>query len=175
MKKIYSICVAVFILTSTFGGSVEAQKVFGECNNKQCRESISQLETSNLAAEESQVIKLVNSQRAKYGLAPLKANTQLINIARVKSRDMMMKNYFSHTSPTFGSTFSLLTRYGLSYAAAGENIAYGYNNAASVMNGWMNSPGHRANILGRQYREIGVGAARSRSGKIYWTQVFIKR
>ncbi|NYC93834.1 hypothetical protein [Clostridium acetobutylicum] len=94
MKKIYSICVAVFILTSTFGGSVEAQKVFGEFNNKQCRESSAQLETSNLAAEESQVIKLVNSQRAKYGLAPLKANTQLINIARVKSRDMMMKKLF---------------------------------------------------------------------------------
>ncbi|PJI09805.1 MULTISPECIES: CAP domain-containing protein [Clostridium] len=130
---------------------------------------------NGLTGQENEVLRLVNVERAKYGLPALKANVQLFNVARIKSKDMLTRNYFSHTSPTFGSTFSLLTRYGISYAAAGENIAYGYVNAASVMRGWMNSPGHRANILGKQYRELGVGAAKSSNGQIYWTQVFIKR
>ncbi|MCR3757750.1 CAP domain-containing protein [Clostridium felsineum] len=170
MKKKWLVLVAIFISVLMFSGNVRMKAETTAYSNQNFSMAI-----SNLQNEENQVIKLVNIQRAKYGLAPLKANIQLMNVARIKSRDMLTKNYFSHMSPTFGSTFSLLTRYGLSYAAAGENIAYGYTNAGSVMNGWMNSPGHRANILGKSYREIGVGAVKSSSGKIYWTQVFIKR
>ncbi|KOF55904.1 MULTISPECIES: CAP domain-containing protein [Clostridium] len=126
-------------------------------------------------SQESEVARLVNVERSKVGLAPLKLNWELSRVARVKSQDMSDKNYFSHNSPTFGSTFSLIGKYGIVYSAAGENIAYGYTTPSSVMNGWMNSPGHRANILGKQYNQIGVGMVKSSSGQIYWTQVFIKQ
>jgi uncharacterized protein YkwD len=79
-------------------------------------------------------------------------------------------NYFSHTSPTFGSTFSLLKTHGISYRAAGENIAMGYTTPEAVMNGWMNSSGHRANILSANFTLIGVGYVASGN---YWTQVFV--
>lgn len=126
-------------------------------------------------AQENEVARLVNVERSKVGLSPLKLNWELSRVARVKSQDMSDKNYFSHNSPTFGSTFSLIGKYGIVYSAAGENIAYGYNTPAAVMNGWMNSPGHRANILGKQYNQIGVGMVKNSKGQIYWTQVFIKQ
>lgn len=125
--------------------------------------------------QENEVARLVNIERSKAGLSPLKLNWELSRVARVKSQDMSDKNYFSHNSPTFGSTFSLIGKYGIVYSAAGENIAYGYSTPASVMSGWMNSPGHRANILGRQYNQIGVGMVKNSKGQIYWTQVFIKQ
>jgi len=126
-------------------------------------------------AQENEVARLVNVERSKVGLSPLKLNWELSRVARVKSQDMSDKNYFSHNSPTFGSTFSLIGKYGIVYSAAGENIAYGYSTPAAVMNGWMNSPGHRANILGKQYNQIGVGMVKNSKGQIYWTQVFIKQ
>lgn len=126
-------------------------------------------------SQENEVARLVNVERSKVGLQPLKLNWELSRVARVKSQDMSDKNYFSHNSPTFGSTFSLIGKYGIVYSAAGENIAYGYTTPAAVMNGWMNSPGHRANILGRQYNQIGVGMVKNSKGQIYWTQVFIKQ
>lgn len=125
--------------------------------------------------QENEVARLVNVERGKAGLQPLKLNWELSRVARVKSQDMSDKNYFSHNSPTFGSTFSLIGKYGIVYSAAGENIAYGYSTPAAVMNGWMNSPGHRANILGKQYNQIGVGMVKNSKGQIYWTQVFIKQ
>lgn len=125
--------------------------------------------------QENEVARLVNIERSKTGLPPLKLNWELSRVARVKSQDMSDKNYFSHNSPTFGSTFSLIGKYGIVYSAAGENIAYGYSTPAAVMNGWMNSPGHRANILGKQYNQIGVGMVKNSKGQIYWTQVFIKQ
>lgn len=130
---------------------------------------------SDVKTMESEVARLVNVERSKVGLGPLTFNWELSRVARVKSQDMATQNYFSHSSPTFGSTFSLLPKYGIVYSAAGENIAYGYTSAASVMAGWMNSPGHRANILGKQYNQIGVGLAKNSQGQYYWTQVFIKR
>ncbi|MFL0251805.1 CAP domain-containing protein [Clostridium neuense] len=126
-------------------------------------------------SQENEVAKLVNVERSKVGLPPLKLNWELSRVARVKSQDMSDKNYFSHNSPTFGSTFSLIGKYGIVYSAAGENIAYGYTTPSAVMNGWMNSPGHRANILGKQYNQIGVGMVKNSKGQLYWTQVFIKQ
>lgn len=123
---------------------------------------------------ENEVIRLVNAERTKAGLAPLKANWELSRIARYKSTDMMEKNYFSHTSPTYGSPFQMITDFGLTYAAAGENIAMGQKTPADVMKGWMNSSGHRANILNSTYTEIGVGLASNKNGQNYWTQMFIK-
>ncbi|MBU3127421.1 CAP domain-containing protein [Clostridium tagluense] len=122
---------------------------------------------------EKEVVTLVNQERAKQGLAPLKENAQLSNVARYKSEDMVANNYFSHTSPTYGSPFDMMKKFGITYTAAGENIAMGQQTAASVMNGWMNSPGHKANILSANFTEIGVGVAKDKSGTIYWTQEFI--
>ncbi|MGH4126097.1 MAG: CAP domain-containing protein [Clostridium sp.] len=122
---------------------------------------------------EKEVVTLVNQERAKQGLAPLKENAQLSNVARYKSEDMVANNYFSHTSPTYGSPFDMMKKFGITYTAAGENIAMGQQTAASVMNGWMNSPGHKANILSVNFTEIGVGVAKDKSGTIYWTQQFI--
>jgi len=122
---------------------------------------------------EKEVVTLVNQERAKQGLAPLKENVKLSSVARTKSEDMVAKNYFSHTSPTYGSPFDMMKQFGITYTAAGENIAMGQQTAASVMSSWMNSPGHRANILSGNFTEIGVGVAKDKSGTIYWTQQFI--
>ena len=129
-------------------------------------------EVKRLARE---VVTLVNQQRAKLGLAPLKDNWQLARVARYKSEDMRDKNYFSHTSPTYGSPFDMIKNFGIKYMAAGENIAMGQPTSASVMNSWMNSAGHKANILSKNFTEIGVGVAKSKNGTLYWTQQFIGR
>ncbi|HBC97832.1 MAG TPA: serine protease [Clostridium sp.] len=130
-------------------------------------------QSSDVNAEASEVIKLVNVERSKNGLAPLKANAELSKVAAVKSQDMADKNYFSHTSPTYGSPFDMMKKFGISYTAAGENIAYGQKTPEEVMNSWMNSPGHRANILNSNFTEIGVGIFRNKNGTPYWVQMFI--
>ncbi|MCX8128779.1 MAG: SafA/ExsA family spore coat assembly protein [Clostridia bacterium] len=124
--------------------------------------------------QENEVIRLVNIERAKAGLQPLKANWQVSRVARYKSQDMATKGYFSHTSPTYGSPFSMMESFGVRFSAAGENIAMGQRTPQEVMSGWMNSPGHRANIMNPSYTEIGVGLAKNSTGTNYWTQMFIK-
>ena len=119
---------------------------------------------------EQQVVTLVNEQRAANGLAPLTLNAALSNVARAKSQDMHDNNYFSHTSPTYGSPFDMMQAFGISYKTAGENIAMGYGTPEAVVTGWMNSPGHRANILNANYTQIGVGFVADGN---YWTQEFI--
>jgi uncharacterized YkwD family protein/spore coat assembly protein SafA len=129
---------------------------------------------SDVKLQENEVIKLVNVQRSKVGLPALKANWQVCRVARYKSQDMINKNYFSHTSPTYGSPFKMMETFGVRFSAAGENIAYGQKTPAAVMVSWMNSPGHRSNILNPTYTEIGVGLAKSSNGTCYWTQMFLK-
>lgn len=124
---------------------------------------------------ENQVIQLTNQERAKYGLKPLKANWELSRVARYKSADMRDKGYFSHTSPTYGSPFDMIKSFGLSYRSAGENIAAGQTSPQQVVQAWMNSEGHRANILSSDFTEIGVGYAKGGSQRYYWTQMFIRR
>ncbi|WP_330671542.1 SafA/ExsA family spore coat assembly protein [Anaeromicrobium sp.] len=123
---------------------------------------------------ENEVIRLVNVERSKNGLPALKANWQLSRCARYKSQDMINKNYFSHESPTYGSPFKMMESFGLRFSSAGENIAKGQRTPKAVMNAWMNSPGHRNNILSRTYTEIGVGLAKDKNGVSYWTQMFMK-
>ena len=125
---------------------------------------------STVSAYEAEVIRLVNNIRQQNGLKPLSANWELSRIARYKSQDMLDKGYFSHTSPTYGSPFQMITAFGLSYRTAGENIAKGYASPQAVVNGWMNSSGHRANILNASYQQIGVGYVAQGN---YWTQMFI--
>ena len=122
---------------------------------------------------ENQVINLTNAERSKRGLAPLKADWQLSRVARYKAMDMRDKNYFSHTSPTYGSPFNMINEFGLSYTAAAENIAAGQTTPQAVVNAWMASSGHRANILSPSYNEIGVGYAKGGSYGAYWSEMFI--
>ena len=137
-------------------------------------QKISIPEAAPLSSLESEVIRLVNIERTNRGLQALTTNWQLSRVARYKSQDMIDKNYFSHTSPTYGSPFAMMEDFGLRFSAAGENIAYGQRTAQEVVNAWMNSPGHRANILSAAYTEIGVGAAKAANGTLYWTQMFMK-
>lgn len=119
---------------------------------------------------EKEVVRLVNEIRGQYGLSPLTENWELSRVARYKSQDMHDKGYFSHTSPTYGSPFTMIKNFGLSYKTAGENIAMGYKTPQEVVRSWMNSSGHRANILGSGYTQIGVGYVADGN---YWTQMFI--
>ena len=123
---------------------------------------------------EAQVADLVNKERAAQGLPALKYNAELSKVAEAKAADLRDKNYFSHTSPTYGSPFDMMKSFGIRYTAAGENIAKGYTTPAAVMNGWMNSPGHKANILNSSFTEIGVGYVSGDNGAGYWVQMFIR-
>jgi uncharacterized YkwD family protein/spore coat assembly protein SafA len=124
---------------------------------------------------EEQVISLTNAERQKAGLPPLRNNWELSRVARYKSADMRDRNYFSHDSPTYGSPFTMMKNFGISYRTAAENIAAGQRSPSEVVNAWMNSPGHRANILKRDVTEIGVGYVKGGTYGHYWTQMFIGR
>ena len=131
--------------------------------------TIPTLDTS-VRAYEQEVIRLTNVERAKYGLKPLTEDWELSRVARYKSQDMHDRRYFDHNSPTYGTPFQMMKAFGLSYRSAGENIAMGYRTPQAVVTGWMNSSGHRANILNSSYTKIGVGYVADGN---YWTQQFI--
>ena len=129
-------------------------------------------QASTQTSFENRVLELVNEERAKYGLSALKMDESVRAVARVKSTDMYKNNYFNHTSPTYGTPFNMLKTYGITYRSAAENIAQGYTSPEAVVNGWMNSSGHRANILNANYTHIGVGYEANGN---YWTQMFIQK
>ncbi len=120
----------------------------------------------------SQVISLVNQERSAAGLSSLSYDPELTELAQLKAEDMAKNGYFSHQSPTYGSAFDMMRSAGLTYRSAGENIARGQKTAAAVMNSWMNSQGHKENILSTSYTSIGVGYAADSSGRICWVQMF---
>ena len=132
-----------------------------------------QASESATSQQAKEVLRLVNQERSKQGLKSLQLSSNLTSIATTKSKDMAINNYFSHTSPTYGSPFEMLQHFGVSYRSAGENIAAGQKTAQEVMNAWMNSSGHRANILNSSYTELGVGYYKGGSYGHYWTQEFI--
>ena len=124
---------------------------------------------------ENQVITLTNQQRAKNGLKALTPDWELSRVARYKAMDMRDKNYFSHTSPTYGDPFTMMKNFGIHYSWAAENIAAGQTTPQEVVNAWMNSSGHRANILSAKATYIGVGYAKGGSQRYYWVQQFIAK
>lgn len=130
--------------------------------------------SNNTRALETEVIRLVNSERAKVGQPTMIENNELSRIARIKANDFINNNYFGHNSPTYGTPFEMMRAAGITFTAAAENIARGQRTAAEVMNTWMNSSGHRANILNPIYNQIGVGVARDNNDNLYWTQMFIR-
>lgn len=128
----------------------------------------------NLDTYEAKVGELVNLKRVAAGLEPLAININLSNVAEKKGEDMRDNNYFSHTSPTYGSPFDMMKTFGIKYMAAGENIAKGQRTPEAVMAGWMNSEGHRANIMNSNFTEIGIGCVTDSNGATYWVQMFIR-
>ena len=128
--------------------------------------------STGLTADEAKMVNLVNQARTEQGVKALTVNSQLVTLARRKSQDMVDNNYFSHTSPTYGSPFDMMKSAGVKYSTAGENIA-GAATTESAHQSLMNSPGHRANILNSSFTQIGIGiASGSQYGKIF-TQMFI--
>ena len=119
-----------------------------------------------------QVVSLVNSRRAAAGLAPLSVNYEVAAAAMTRAHET--ERYFDHTRPDGRGFYTALTDAGIAYSSAGENIAYGQRSAEEVMNAWMNSPGHRANILNSGYTQIGVAHYKNSSGTDYWVQLFIR-
>ena len=127
---------------------------------------------SSLTADEKEVFDLINAKRTAAGLSALKVDAELQNVARAKAEDMVKNNYFSHTSPTYGSPFDMMKSFGVSYKTAGENIAGNSSNTGAV-NAWMNSEGHKANILNSSFNYTGVAVVKSsKYGKIF-VQMFI--
>lgn len=132
----------------------------------------SSTETSNMNSDEKEVFDLINKQRTNNGLAALKNDSEVQRVARIKAQDMVDNNYFSHTSPTYGSPFDMLKSFKISYKTAGENIAGNSSNSSAVTT-WMNSSGHKANILNSNFNYTGIGVVSSpKYGKMY-VQLFI--
>ncbi|HBG1792286.1 TPA: sporulation protein [Clostridioides difficile] len=129
--------------------------------------------SESFSAYQKEVVDLVNIERAKAGLNPLTLDSSISNVATKKSQDMIDNNYFSHNSPTYGSPFDMLKKFGISYKTAGENIAMVQKTPKEVVNAWMNSEGHRKNIMNPNFSKIGVGVAQKSGGSIYWTQIFV--
>lgn len=129
-------------------------------------------QTSNMNSDEKEVFDLINKQRTNNGLPALKNDSEVQRIARIKAQDMVDNNYFSHNSPTYGSPFDMLKSFKVLYKTAGENIAANSSNSSAVT-AWMNSSGHKANILNSSFNYTGIGVVSSpRYGKMY-VQMFI--
>ncbi len=121
-----------------------------------------------------QMLALVNAERTKAGVAPLTLSTEVSSVAQVKSDDMAKNGYFDHNSPTYGSPFTMLSDFGVTYRTAGENIAKGQQSTEAVMKAWMNSSGHKANILSPNFKQLGVGYS-ANNGSPVWVQMFITK
>ena len=184
-KKLFTMLIAASMLVSATGlgyasecNPIQEKVPIKETLKIDCSELIEKF--CNNSASESvqqgsmtgQVVNLVNKERKANGLSSLSLDSQLAKLAQLKAEDLAKNAYFSHTSPTYGSAFDMMKTYGVSYKTAGENIAKGQKTAESVMDSWMNSSGHRANILKSDYTKIGVGYAKSADGTTYWVQMF---
>ena len=143
-------------------------------NNNSTNNSQQELNSNNYSSDELEVFNLINTKRKENGLSALKFDDELQNVARLKAKDMVDNNYFSHDSPTYGSPFDMIKSFKISYTSAGENIAGNSSNSGAV-EAWMNSSGHKANILNSKFTYTGIGVVKSNKyGKIY-VQMFIGR
>ena len=124
------------------------------------------------AAFEAEVVTIVNQERAKVGCPAVTVDDRLTAAARAHSADMAARNYFSHTTPEGVDFATRITNAGYRWSGAGENIAKGQRTPQEVMTSWMNSDGHKANILNCGYKNLGVGVAADSSGTLLWTQDF---
>jgi uncharacterized YkwD family protein len=128
--------------------------------------------TSAFDDQHARILKLVNTERAKFGIQPLKMNSSLCRLAELKSEEMVQKNYFSHQSPNHGSAFDMMRSYGINYMIAGENLAID-KDADYAHNAWMNSKAHKENILNPSFTQIGIGICAKGNSSYVYTQMFI--
>jgi uncharacterized protein YkwD len=130
--------------------------------------------STGLTSDEARVLTLVNKERASAGCGALKSNAILVSVARAHSKDMAVHGYFDHNSQDGRSPFDRMRAAGYRGGLMGENIAAGQSTAAAVMDAWMHSPGHRANILKCGFKVIGIGVYKLAGSpfRIYWTQDF---
>ena len=146
--------------------------IYPSSNSTNNSSNSSNTSNSTLTADELEVFNLINQQRANNGLSALKIDNEVQRVARIKAQDMVDNSYFSHTSPTYGSPFDMLKSFKVTYKSAGENLAGNSKNSEAVK-AWMNSVGHRANILNSSYNYTGIAVVSSPVyGKIY-VQMFI--
>lgn len=128
---------------------------------------------NELNQTEIDIFILTNEERLRNGRAPLALDVELSKVARLKSKDMHDNRYFSHDSPKYGSPFEMMSQFGISFGYAGENIAAGYQGAADVTNGWINSPGHHQNMINENFERIGIGFYDGHQEYVrYYTQLF---
>lgn len=144
-------------------------------DSKANHDNTTNAEINASTTQAAEILRLVNIERQKAGVKLLQLDETLNRVATVKSKDMAVNNYFSHDSPSYGSPFDLMHAFGVDYKSAGENIAAGQKTAADVMNAWLNSSGHRANILNANYTHLGVGYYNGGQMSPYWTQEFIEK
>ncbi|MFM2302730.1 MAG: hypothetical protein RLZZ135_133 [Cyanobacteriota bacterium] len=121
---------------------------------------------------DNQILDLVNKERSKAGAKPLKLNEKLDRAADAHSLDQAANSRMSHDGSNGSKFDSRIKDEGFLFSRAAENVAYGQKDAFQVMDGWMNSPGHRKNILNPQLENIGIGSATNDNGSIFWTQDF---
>ena len=126
------------------------------------------------SVEEDAVFKLLNQVRAQNGAGAVKCDPAAAKVARAHSQDMCNKGYFSHTSPGGKQPWDRLKAGGVSFSSAGENIAKGYQTPQAVHSGWMNSSGHRKNMLSPSWTRVGIGMIKCNGGTPYWTEVFMR-
>lgn len=129
--------------------------------------------TASPSAQEQEAGNLLNYDRKRYNLPALTIDPALCRIARIKSQDMLVNGYFSHTSPTYGDVRDMLTHFGYPYTAAGENIAR-HATLDKAQAAFLSSPGHRRNIMSTAYEKVGLGIALTGEGYVYLTQIFVR-
>lgn len=129
---------------------------------------------SQLTADEKAMVDLINQERTKHGLPQLQVDMQLTGVARVKAQDMVKSGYFSHTSPTYGSPFQMMRSFGITYRAAAENIAQNWSVTGAHLS-FMNSSGHRTNILNPSYTHVGIGIVNGGRFGMTFVQMFIQK
>lgn len=171
-KKIMPLALALAIASTVSAGAARLpQSGFSFAFRPGYTQTVSRLSQSAQANSSyaAQVVSLVNAERAKHGLSALTVSTKVQQAAQTRAGEL--KSSFSHTRPSGASCFTALTEAGVSYTRAGENIAYGQSSPAAVVQAWMNSSGHRANILSRDFTTIGVGYTVV-NGTAYWSQFF---
>ena len=161
-RKTSAILIAAMMMTAASGSLAADDSMFA-----------AHYTTASLSMQEQTAGNLLNNDRALYNLSPLSVDPALCRIARIKSEDMRDNQYFAHTSPTYGDVRRMLTHFGYTFSAAGENIAH-HASIEKAQAAFLSSPGHRKNILSSAYTKVGLGAAIDENGFVYLTQIFAR-
>ncbi|MGI6763898.1 MAG: S-layer homology domain-containing protein [Anaerovoracaceae bacterium] len=139
-------------------------------------ESLINSKSSDIDVSEyiDEAFRLTNKEREKAGVPLLSYNHDLEKAAQAKAEDMWKNDYFDHNSPVYGTPFELINKFNITYSSAGENIAYNYRTPKEVVNGWINSPSHKENLLHKGFTDVAFGFYDGSSSGMYWVQLFIK-